>query len=1240
MTRKFGQILFLSLLTFAFLAGSAFAEDVKELKKDATLDQVLQTIDEHPNFPHDSFREMPANKNMGADDAGPGEINAYFGDAPRSLGFDQRGTVTPGPAVGMTVGLTTYDYQHNGRCTRQVSWRGSQDVHVAWMKKNAANPVIGAGTRLTAYNMWDATTGTLVWDAIVGFGGDNLHTPAERSGYCGLEVMSDGRGMPYNHYDLDGLQPYNYYPVIWPDQGPGQGVWGYKDGIPESERTEDFAQGEGDWTWPYATFQLYDNGTVEDTIIHIFASEAGAPSNAVLRYFRRYGAGPHPESPGLAWSHMTVDSGQTISTVVEAAPPNVTAGFEGKVALVWNAYFGATSADDGESGFVEPISLLLEQNAQSAYCMVSMDAGATWGSKYNISKNSITDENGWWPYADISAVIDTDGRLHVVYAARPFQNLTGVAGGPADPQMNYPLFPMGSRILHWSDDAETIGTDNLDDNYITIVRDGMADWTEMDSICVGGAWHSMALNLPSIGQCDDKLYVTFAQFQDVANGIWDNCHVSAWTQNITAGSANANLYFTVSPMSNGGLNWDPARLLTDFTRRCDTAETGNPGVPVDPTATNVCHSHFYNSMTRWGMNSDGGDFANAVRVSDPAWTHTSTDYYMDVFYVDDLWPGGLVQGEGMWAIDPIKWFRFPCVDAEQAPILSYEPTGIFENTPSWSKPGVEREIDVTMSNIGNAALTVSSIVVEEIDNADPSYDGWLAVDERGFSGTITEVVPSNSFDIGLIINNNSIINETAVLKGRVIFNSTAGNGADTLRIGYIVADTVQPYFQDTLFTQSIGITVANNGNYGGGLFDTCGRMDFHILGNLGIECDTCGVGFGNVEWKYLSEGAPFVVRDIGGGEVRLSTSVSAHSAYSEVPDSDDIRDGFRPQTGQADEHTNAAFCTWIESGEFVTADSAVAMKNYMIAPMTSADTSDFFVLVTKFYNNTDAALSGVYLGTIEDWDIPTDSGTRNTSDFDADRKLMYLQGWEAEQADTFCANSLAGNDCNESDLRLGGSAFFGGFQFKTSGVKPENRFEEAQGSFSFKRSNWLGLEVRSHVPAQRMYDTLSGIFFGYSPWHSTLPDPVTDQDSLYRDLSMITSYGSYDLGVTDTLVFVKFLASEYQGGLAGLQETVDQAKAFTLNYLCCDIWGLPGDADVNGAISILDVVYIINFKYKQGPGVKWPSSTYDAGTDYDNCDNIMDCNAKAGIDILDVVYLINYKYKQGPDPICPTPWLE
>jgi len=64
--------------------------------------------------------------------------------------------------------------------------------------------------------------------------------------------MSDGRGIPYNHYDPDGLDPLDYYPVVWPDQTIGAGTWGYKQGVPEVNRVEDWAQGNLNWTWPYA----------------------------------------------------------------------------------------------------------------------------------------------------------------------------------------------------------------------------------------------------------------------------------------------------------------------------------------------------------------------------------------------------------------------------------------------------------------------------------------------------------------------------------------------------------------------------------------------------------------------------------------------------------------------------------------------------------------------------------------------------------------------------------------------------------------------------------------------------------------------------------------------------------------------------------------------------------------------------------------------------------------------------
>jgi len=63
-----------------------------------------------------------------------------------------------------------------------------------------------------------------------------------------------------------------------------------------------------------------------------------------------------------------------------------------------------------------------------------------------------------------------------------------------------------------------------------------------------------------------------------------------------------------------------------------------------------------------------------------------------------------------------------------------------------------------------------------------------------------------------------------------------------------------------------------------------------------------------------------------------------------------------------------------------------------------------------------------------------------------------------------------------------------------------------------------------------------------------------------------------------------------------------------------------GDANSDGSVDILDVVFLINYKYKDGPS---PSPPY-----------LSDVNSDGEINILDTVYIINYKYKSGPAPDC------
>jgi len=62
------------------------------------------------------------------------------------------------------------------------------------------------------------------------------------------------------------------------------------------------------------------------------------------------------------------------------------------------------------------------------------------------------------------------------------------------------------------------------------------------------------------------------------------------------------------------------------------------------------------------------------------------------------------------------------------------------------------------------------------------------------------------------------------------------------------------------------------------------------------------------------------------------------------------------------------------------------------------------------------------------------------------------------------------------------------------------------------------------------------------------------------------------------------------------------------------------DANGDGDINLLDIVFILNYLYRGGPDPEFP----------ENCDT----NGDGVINVLDDVYLISYLYKNGPEPHC------
>lgn len=135
------------------------------------------------------------------------------------------------------------------------------------------------------------------------------------------------------------------------------------------------------------------------------------------------------------------------------------------------------------------------------------------------------------------------------------------------------------------------------------------------------------------------------------------------------------------------------------------------------------------------------------------------------------------------------------------------------------------------------------------------------------------------------------------------------------------------------------------------------------------------------------------------------------------------------------------------------------------------------------------------------------------------------------------------------------------------------------------------------------------------------------EDSLYQDIFTVTSYGKYNLGRTDTLIFIDIMLTEYDRGLEGSREAVDQALTWIAArpnifgpppcQSCCQ---RPGDVDHSGFPNVRDVTYLINYLYRGGSE---PPCLEEA-----------DVNGDHVINIRDITYLIESLYKCGTLPIC------
>ena len=193
---------------------------------------------------------------------------------------------------------------------------------------------------------------------------------------------------------------------------------------------------------------------------------------------------------------------------------------------------------------------------------------------------------------------------------------------------------------------------------------------------------------------------------------------------------------------------------------------------------------------------------------------------------------------------------------------------------------------------------------------------------------------------------------------------------------------------DTITTGVISLAVAVNGKFGGG--DSAGvsgvRMDYY---SDTLECDTVDSIPGDTR-KYMYDGSVIVGR-IFSGDTILSNSI-----YHSQADSSSII--YQLTAGSA-VITDEVFQVW-RSGTMTNYDSSIGFSCTYYAPQMTktwdfgpgkvwqAD-QQFITKELKVWSLDSLALTGLVIGEVIDWDIPADSGVRNSGEIDTSRNLLY-----------------------------------------------------------------------------------------------------------------------------------------------------------------------------------------------------------------------------------------------------------
>lgn len=521
--------------------------------------------------------------------------------------------------------------------------------------------------------------------------------------------------------------------------------------------------------------------------------------------------------------------------------------------------------------------------------------------------------------------------------------------------------------------------------------------------------------------------------------------------------------------------------------------------------------------------------------------------------------------------------------------------------PDYTKHCETNPVEVVLTNITNQQVSYTVTIEEDFS---PFYSNWLAVQD--FSGSIG-VAPSEQDTGTLVINAlgaagvcNAGVGEIVALYGRLIFEFDETETYN-LEIQAIIADTVVLPAFDTISTSCIDLVLSSNGNAGNS-------------GAGSVNMDFAGPG----EWK---EGADVYMFDASLviGWIDGTDTVMHWSMYN-ADFSDTV--SFKPLGGE--ETIQKPWAEIYSTGVYTVRDSSLAIETKWYAPVIPGAGGEthcaFMMKETKVYTLDGLPRTGLVIGEVVDWDIPSDSGAANSSLWGTDLvppvdNAVLQRGIEITGV----------NDDDEgwdADERYAALVFIRAYAYDGNG----NQY----GAWAEPQSMYTADNLTYVNPYTLGFD--EGLLYQNHVSTGFLSDST--RHNLHSGLTYLSNFS---MAGDDTLYFycayVTQMNSTYPNrASASISNGISDAVAFFSSCLtsedgCCLNRGDVNHSGGGVAVDVLDIIALVSYLFEDG---STPNCLLEADANGDN--------SPWGPDILDLLAIVSYLFQgAGALPECPGP---